>query len=148
MTSAFTEIPVVDFGPFINGTLEEKTQVAEEIGNACRHIGFFYLKNHGIAPDLIKDAFDQVQRYFTLSLEEKMASFDDPVRTEGRGYAKVFQEIADESTADKREGFYIGLELPADDKYRVEHGLICYGPNTWPKTLPGKNLMIQQTLTE
>ncbi|CAF1467502.1 unnamed protein product, partial [Didymodactylos carnosus] len=136
MTSAFTEIPVIDFGPFINGTLEEKTQVAEEIGSACRQVGFFYLKNYGIPPEVTENAFDQVRRYFSLPLEEKMASVVGEVGTETRGYSSMFEQKLDEKTADRKESFHIGFELSANDEYRVKHGLLCYGPNIWPKNLP------------
>jgi len=44
----FTQIPLIDFDPFLNG----REEVALEIGDACRNVGFFYLSNHGVSQDL------------------------------------------------------------------------------------------------
>ncbi|CAF3674932.1 unnamed protein product [Rotaria socialis] len=38
---------------------------------------------------------------------------------------------------DLKEGFDLVMELPADDKDRIERGAILYGPNFWPDNLHG-----------
>ena len=48
------QIPVIDFGPFLNGSAAERKAVARQIGEACRNIGFFYLINHGVPPALTR----------------------------------------------------------------------------------------------
>ena len=42
------------------------------IKDACRNIGFFYIKNHGISKDHIKAVFSEIKRFFDLPIEEKM----------------------------------------------------------------------------
>ena len=37
----FTQIPLIDFGPFLNGTDDDRQRVSAEIGDACRNVGFF-----------------------------------------------------------------------------------------------------------
>jgi isopenicillin N synthase-like dioxygenase len=48
----FEEIPVISFAK-INGTLEERKQLAEEVRAASADIGFFYIKDSGIPDDLV-----------------------------------------------------------------------------------------------
>ncbi|CAF3130886.1 unnamed protein product [Rotaria socialis] len=38
---------------------------------------------------------------------------------------------------DLKEDFDLAMELPADDKDRIERGAILYGPNFWPDNLHG-----------
>ncbi|CAF1188291.1 unnamed protein product [Adineta steineri] len=136
MTTDFNQIPVIDFGPFLNGTLEEKTQVAEEIGDACRHVGFFYLKNYGIAPEVTQDALNQVRQFFSLPLEKKKETLVGSPETEARGYTPMFEQKLDENTPDIKESFHIGLDLPLDKLNETEKTLKCYGPNLWIKDMP------------
>ena len=44
----FTQIPVVDFGEFLHGSTSQQREVAAQIGDACRNVGFMYLVNHGV----------------------------------------------------------------------------------------------------
>lgn len=67
-------LPVVDFGPFLDpaSSLLEKQQVAFEIDKACREVGFFYLKNHGVPAQLVADMLAKTRHVFeTATPEEK-----------------------------------------------------------------------------
>ena len=48
----FTEIPVIDLAPLVAGEDDPATVAA--ISQACRDVGFIYIKNHGIPLALIK----------------------------------------------------------------------------------------------
>ena len=65
------EIPVIDLAPFLGGTPEDRHEVAQKIGRACRHIGFFYVINHGVPQSLIDETFAQAKRFFDLPAERK-----------------------------------------------------------------------------
>jgi hypothetical protein len=47
----------VDLGKFLNGTEEEKNEVAKEIDKAFCTVGFVYLRNHGVARELVEECF-------------------------------------------------------------------------------------------
>jgi isopenicillin N synthase-like dioxygenase len=68
----FTQIPLIDFGCFLNGNEEDRKRVSLEIGDACRNVGFFYLSNHGVSSSLIERLYEQAERFFSQSIEEKM----------------------------------------------------------------------------
>ena len=64
-------VPLIDFGPFLGGTLEGKRKVAQEISQACEHIGFFLITGHGVAQSLIEKTQAVSREYFALPVEGK-----------------------------------------------------------------------------
>jgi hypothetical protein len=46
-------VPVIDLTSYREGTPEGKAAVAEQIGQACRDIGFLVVSGHGIPENLI-----------------------------------------------------------------------------------------------
>lgn len=53
-------IPMIDLEPARTGTPEEAAQVAKEVYEAFKHIGFAYIKSHGVPQELIDEAFSWV----------------------------------------------------------------------------------------
>lgn len=125
----FTEtLPVIDIAPMFGDSLFAQRRVAEEIGAAAREAGFLYVKNHGIATGLIEDAYVQAERFFSLSIEEKLEchiarSFNH------RGYVPVTERglYADEQGKRRYEAFDTALDLPD-----FVGGQPLLGPNVWP----------------
>jgi isopenicillin N synthase-like dioxygenase len=136
---ALEEIPVIDFGPFLTGDLAARRAVAAQIGQACRDIGFFYLKNHGISEDLVARTFAEAKRFFDQPMDRKL-EIDIEKSPCHRGYFKVGGENLDpaKQTAggDLKEGVKIGRDLAADHPL-VTAGTPLHGPNLWPRDLPG-----------
>lgn len=71
-TIAVEDIPIIDFGPFRNGSAAERAQVAARIAEACRRIGFFYIVNHGVPESLRHSVLDEARSFFARPFEEKM----------------------------------------------------------------------------
>ncbi|KAF5935583.1 hypothetical protein HYC85_026712 [Camellia sinensis] len=74
---------------------------------ACIECGFFYLINHGVEQELLKQVFDESKRFFSLPLEEKMKL----LHRENRGYTPLYAENLNPSSSskgDSKESFYIG----------------------------------------
>src|ERR1700754_2032105 len=46
-------LPIIDLGSWGEGDGASLTGIAAEVGAACRDVGFFYVVNHGVAPELI-----------------------------------------------------------------------------------------------
>lgn len=133
----FTAVPVIDLAPAIgpDATPSSRQAVADEIGLACEKIGFFYVANHGVNSDKISAAWAEAKRFFALPLERKNEIHISKLPNH-RGYLGIGEETLDAYAADSKEVFKIGLELPADDPDFI-NGIIMYGPNTWPRDLPG-----------
>jgi len=130
----FSEIPVIDFGPFLNGADEAREEVAARIGAACREAGFFYLKNHGIPDELFDRVYAEARRFFSLP-ESKKREVYVGLTDRVRGYSPHLEEKLSKK-GDLKEAFDLALEIPEDDPDRLL-GARLYGPNLWPADLPG-----------
>jgi isopenicillin N synthase-like dioxygenase len=53
-------IPIVDFGAFLSGSEEAKEQIAKQLDDAFRDVGFVYLKNHGVSREVVEECFEWV----------------------------------------------------------------------------------------
>jgi isopenicillin N synthase-like dioxygenase len=127
-------IPVLDFDRFSSG--RDRDGFVADLGAAARGPGFFYLKGHGVDPDLQAQVFAQADAFFGLPVEQKQAV--SILKTPHyRGWAHDGLESLDEHSGqkDRKESFNIGLDLPEDDP-RVIAGEPFRGVNQWPD-LPG-----------
>lgn len=133
-------IPVIDIGPLLAGD----DAPAEAIGQACREIGFFYIKNHGIPQELIDSVYESARQFFSLAPAEKEKTAIEH-STSHRGWFRIGGENLDpakqQQAGDFKEGFKIGRDLPLDHA-RVKAGLPLHGPNLWPD-LPGWREVMQ-----
>ena len=68
-STSFEQIPVVDISEIHTKDGFEKTAI--ELVHIARSIGFFYIKGHGISPELISQAFNASKRFFELPLDAK-----------------------------------------------------------------------------
>ncbi|KAH8678557.1 hypothetical protein BX600DRAFT_493777 [Xylariales sp. PMI_506] len=70
---SFDEIPVIDISPITSVHLEDRKKLAAEINRAARDVGFFILENPPVDSKLMDDAFAAIEKFFSLSAEEKTA---------------------------------------------------------------------------
>lgn len=75
--SSTASLPIIDFGKW-KGSAEERQQVAEELADACRHVGFVYIINHGVEDELLDEAFGWSKKLFDLPEEKKMLAPHPP----------------------------------------------------------------------
>lgn len=127
-----THIPLVDVGAaFGGGGAAARQEAALAMRDACRHIGFFYLRGHGVPTGLCDAVLDAARRLFALPDAAKAAcnARNWPCR---RGFEPLGNQILDEgSPPDLKESFYVGRDLGTDHAY-VRDGIPNYGPNQWP----------------
>src|SRR5688572_11618012 len=69
---AGSEAPVIDVSALWSGTDIARRQLAYEIAEVCREIGFFYIVNHGVSASSTASMFDSARTFFELPLDEKM----------------------------------------------------------------------------
>lgn len=132
----FSRVPIIDIAPLFGDDATALATISERIGAACRDVGFFYVKNHGI-PDATQAALiDQTRRFFDLPPAVKSA-YDINGCQRHRGFVPMGGLSADPTKdPDVQEGYEVSLELPVSDAdFRA--GNIMYGPNLWPAELPG-----------
>ena len=127
-------LPILDFLA-LNGTATDSAAFLKQLRHAARDIGFFYLINHGVSPELQKAVQNEARLFFSLPDEEKqkVAMIHSP---HFRGYNRAASELT-RGKPDWREQFDIGAERPALPVNDARHSwLRLQGPNLWPESLP------------
>ena len=139
--SPFQEIPIIDLAPLVadDATLADKQHTANEIGAACRDVGFFYVKNHGVPREHLESVFPQVRRFFELPLEEKLKIHIGRSKIY-RGYTPMAEELTN-GLKDLHEAVDFGKEL-SEDHPDVQANIPMQGPNQWPEGLPEFKTML------
>ncbi|OIW23411.1 1-aminocyclopropane-1-carboxylate oxidase [Coniochaeta ligniaria NRRL 30616] len=144
----FTTIPVIDLSDMKSPDLEKRKQVARQIYDASSKVGFFYIKNHGIAEESIEKIHDAAHKYFKLPLETKMESYMGESKN-FRGYTPLLgghqsTDVEEKPSGNLSEAFDIGYELAGDRQAKPTDVLSTddagmYGQNIWPReeALPG-----------
>ncbi len=137
---AFKTVPVIDVSPFLAGSAEGKRKVADEVGRACREIGFLLITGHDIPDALIQETYDTAKAFFDLPESEKLL-VERPAPDQVRGYSPLMGEglsySLDEITPpDLKESLSVGpVDVPPYDPYF--HGPQAgphFAPNIWPQT--------------
>jgi isopenicillin N synthase-like dioxygenase len=129
---AFARVPLIDLQPYFNGDAAARRKVGETLTRACEEVGFLYLSNHGVDPDLIARTVATSFEYFHRPAEEKRALHLN-VTPNHRGYVGPLEVTPDVTQkADVREVFKLAHATPEDDPdYRA--GNVLFGPNVFPK---------------
>jgi isopenicillin N synthase-like dioxygenase len=134
-------IPVIDIGPFANGSVKQQEAVASEVDRACSTLGFLIISGHRVPDGLIDEVRKVSLAYFDRPLEEKLKLRMPPDRY--RGYISLGSEalsysLDEESPPDFKESFSIGPTGALDDDYhRAAKPGKFFAPNLWPEQPPG-----------
>lgn len=138
---AFHEIPVLDMTGLYSENLSEQQKVADALGHAAEHIGFFYITGHQIPEEQIKRLKSQAKVFFDLSFEEKMQYYAGHFGIKHRGYVPAGEERSDTmehpeladtlSKTDNKEAFDLSWDLDENDP-DVLAKKPMHGANVWP----------------
>lgn len=129
-------VPIIDVGGLRSGSPAAVRDIAAEIGAAARSIGFFTIRNHGIAPELTERLFAASASFFALPEAEKDRLSKTRTGTKYVGYVRLAQESPDASqAADYKESILYMREFGDDDPDFVA-GRPFVERNPWP-ALPG-----------
>jgi isopenicillin N synthase-like dioxygenase len=132
-------IPVIDIGALQAHDGSVKERLARELRAACIGTGFFFLKNHGVAQDLIDRAFAGTRALHALPLEAKQRY---RINQHNIGYmasGASMQRSSDVQRATRPNlvaSFFMKRERDPGDP-AVVAGLPLRGLNQWPDELPG-----------
>jgi isopenicillin N synthase-like dioxygenase len=137
MAEAF---PIIDVAallqPDASGT--QRATIAAEIDAACRTIGFFGVRSHGVSRARIRALYDAAYTFFDLPLEEKR-KVDRPKPEQNRGYIGYGNETlarlaGRETPPDLKEIFAIGpFDLPDEPYFTGPAAYPSLAANLWPQ---------------
>lgn len=95
----------------------------EMLADACSTCGVFYVKNHGIAPELVRQAMSRFDEFFDLPLDERMEIAPPP--GEACGY-----EPLDPHVRELNDSFHCVFGM---EDFPELGALMNTGPNRWPR---------------
>ena len=126
-------LPLIDVGPLLSADSSESAanKCAHEIDSAGRQSGFFRITNHGVSREL-RERLDKLSReFFALNNAEKSKCAMPLAGSAWRGWFGVGDELTS-GVPDRKEGLYIGEQLPASDP-RVVARTPLHGANLYPQ---------------
>ncbi|MDR3478438.1 MAG: 2-oxoglutarate and iron-dependent oxygenase domain-containing protein [Gammaproteobacteria bacterium] len=129
----FEAIPLFDLNEMNSAETLQKLVI--RLRDICHHVGFFYVKNHGVDPALLSRMLYLSEVFFDLSDQEKEA-ISILLSPHYRGYGKLMAEMTD-GIPDFKETYDLGLEQSVQPIKENQRYKILQGPNQWPhvKTL-------------
>jgi isopenicillin N synthase-like dioxygenase len=112
--------------------MEEQEEV-QRLREACEAVGFFYVSDHGVAPELERRIERESAAFFALAEDVKLRISMERGGAAWRGYFPVRGELTS-GVPDLKEGLYFGDELAADDP---RAGWPMHGANLFPEEPSG-----------
>jgi len=133
-------LPTIDLSLAGTGELVD-TQLAQQLDQACREFGFFYLQGHGVDTAVVESLMTLSRRFFALNEDEKCRMHMSKGGRAWRGYFRVGDELTS-GIPDAKEGIYFGTELDATDA-RVQAKWPLHGANQFPAQQGYKSAVLQ-----
>lgn len=124
-------LPIIDVAALRNP--KTRRESARAIDSACRDKGFFYIKNHGVSPELEAELEKLSREFFARDEASKMAISMDKGGRAWRGYFPLGGELTS-GKPDWKEGLYFGEELDETHPL-VQSQTPMHGRNLFPDLL-------------
>ncbi|KAL4773232.1 hypothetical protein BDW60DRAFT_216020 [Aspergillus nidulans var. acristatus] len=142
-SDSFTVIPVLDYSL----STSNKSAFLADLRYALVNVGFFYLVNAPIRPQIRQDLVKKCRAIFDLPLEKKL-EIEMVNSKHFLGYSRLGAEITARKQ-DYREQFDFATELPAPAPDEPLYRNIR-GPNQWPdeNAIPGFRQSVEAYLAE
>jgi isopenicillin N synthase-like dioxygenase len=132
-------IPVLDLAGLHQGVPGARARLAEELRQAFTEVGFYFVRNHGVAQQILDDMFEATSRFHDLPLGEKL-KIQRNEHNIGympmRGSTTNINALGGAKTRPNlNESIFFKREL-APDHPDVLAGIRFRGTNQWPTALP------------
>jgi polar amino acid transport system ATP-binding protein len=124
------QVPIIDIGPLAQRQGAQDA-VVQQIAQACRAHGFFYVRDHGVDETLCERLEELSRRFFALDEPTKMQWRMALGGRAWRGYFPIGGELTS-GRPDWKEGLYLGEELD-DDHPSVRARTPVHGRNLFPE---------------
>jgi isopenicillin N synthase-like dioxygenase len=131
-------IPLLDVGPFLAGEAGAHERLGAQLRFAFEHVGFYYLRGHGVPQSLIDATFSAAARFHAQPLEQKLAV---QVNEHNIGYLPMGGNAGRGTSFSGRkpsrnEAYFLRRERTPDDPDVIANKRFR-GLNQWPTDLPG-----------
>ena len=119
-------LPIVDISLLSSPDLEDRLVVAHALDQACKDVGFLYLKGEQFKPALFNNLYQTAQQYFAQDTAIKMKNYIG-LSENHSGYVPIGEERIVETSYDLKEAYDVNYDhqSPADRRPLI-------GPTQWP----------------
>lgn len=137
-------IPVLDMEPYITGSQRDKQHFIQQLHDACRQVGFFYLANHTIEPACMSSVLDLSRDFFNLPQIEN-DKIDIKYSKCCRGYGRLEAEKT-RGIGDFKETYDLGPECILHPERHNKKYYALIGPNQWPMSSLLQSSLFKSTM--
>ncbi|MEZ0391932.1 MAG: isopenicillin N synthase family dioxygenase [Pseudobdellovibrionaceae bacterium] len=124
------QVPTLSLRSYTEGTEAEQMKFIDSLYAGLKDYGFIVLKDHDVPQELFDRAYQLLEKFFSLPVENKMKYAK--VHGGQRGYTPFGKEHAKDSPVmDLKEFWHVGREVPATHKFAK-----YYPNNVWPEEVP------------
>ena len=134
------ELPVVSLENFEAADASTRERTAASVDGACRQHGFLIIEDHGVANDIITNAWNAARAFFDQPLQTKLKTRSADANCP-RGYfpqqsETLSRSLEQESPPDLKESFSIGPTMGPNTKLSDADTEFFFGSNLWPSNPP------------
>lgn len=126
-------IAVIDVAPFLSGDARQRHAVAQEIADSCEKTGFFCIRGHGVASELIARTREVVGEFFALPDAEKRRVLRDEQRPVRGFFPCSTQSGQVGKSPDLHECFAMGPpDIPRGEQFETKEAQYFFADNLYP----------------
>jgi len=121
------KVPTLSLGSYTKGSESERSKFIEQLFLGMKDYGFIVLKDHDVSADLLKQAYQILEKFYQLP-DEKKRSYISALGGGQRGYTAFGTEHAKGSPVmDLKEFWHVGREVSDSHPFAK-----YYPKNIWP----------------
>lgn len=126
------KVNTISLAHYNHGTPEQKQKFVDDLYQGIVDYGFIILKDHDVQPELLKKAYETLEKLYSLPVETKRKYISEKGGGQ-RGYTAFGTEHAKDSPVmDLKEFWHVGREVPDGHPFAK-----YYPKNIWPNdTVP------------
>ena len=137
--NAEEQIPILDLASYLQGRSGALEQLAAELRHALEHVGFYFIRGHGVPEALSDRVFAEAERFHALPLEEKLKVKRNQHNVgylPMKGATTRHSRINPDNKPNLNEAFFVKRDLPHDHPDVIANKRFRCA-NLWPEGLPG-----------
>lgn len=133
------EVPTLSLRDYTDGDQNEQSRFVNQLFLGLKEYGFIILKDHGLDPALLDQAYQSSAHFFAQLEDLKLKYYIEGLGGQ-RGYTPFGKEHAKDSLLmDLKEFWHVGREVPKGHRYYSQ-----YPANVWPAETPEFRPIFQQ----
>lgn len=142
--STLRKVPTLSLSHYTKGLDSQRANFIEKLFSGIKDYGFIILKDHDVSPDLLKQAYQVLEKFYAQPEAVKKSYISEKGGGQ-RGYTPFGKEHAKDSPVmDLKEFWHVGREVPANHPFAK-----YYPQNIWPdNTVPEFRTVFQKLFAQ